>query len=232
MVTTWQSFQVQVQDLLNIYIIGSRNVQVLGVFLKRNRSERFPGNLPKLEFKHFTLPQHLSSPPGLIGFVLLHLQFYMYVLQIIVCPFVLFLLAIVLSVLLRFTDSDYPFGIFKLFLKSKCSMSKFLLQKLIVARYFSRQKDLRAFQDHTGSRKAYVLHYRRFRNNNKRPESFPGYLSKIQFKYFQSNCSMLQLLFFCLQVARYFTRKLSESLPGQLLYFQLQICMFATLQAL
>jgi hypothetical protein len=30
--------------------------------------------------------------------------------------FVLFLLTIVLSVLLRFTDSDYPFGIFKLFL--------------------------------------------------------------------------------------------------------------------
>jgi hypothetical protein len=40
----------------------------------------------------------------------------MYVLQIVVCPFVLFLLAIVLSVLLRYTDSDYPFGIFKLFL--------------------------------------------------------------------------------------------------------------------
>ena len=31
-------------------------------------------------------------------------------------PFVLFLLAIVLSVLLRYTDSDYPFGIFTLFL--------------------------------------------------------------------------------------------------------------------
>jgi hypothetical protein len=30
--------------------------------------------------------------------------------------FVLFLLAIVLSVLLRYTDSDCPFGIFKLFL--------------------------------------------------------------------------------------------------------------------
>jgi hypothetical protein len=30
--------------------------------------------------------------------------------------FVLFLLAIVLSVLLRYTDSNYPFGIFKLFL--------------------------------------------------------------------------------------------------------------------
>ena len=31
------------------------------------------------------------------------------------CPFVIFLLAIELSVLLRYTDSDYPFGIFKLF---------------------------------------------------------------------------------------------------------------------
>ena len=34
----------------------------------------------------------------------------------VVCPLVLFLLAIVLSVLLQFTNSDYPFGIFKLFL--------------------------------------------------------------------------------------------------------------------
>ena len=37
------------------------------------------------------------------------------VLYIVVCLFVRFLLAIVLSVLLRFTDSDYPFGIFELF---------------------------------------------------------------------------------------------------------------------
>ena len=37
--------------------------------------------------------------------------------KIVVCPFVLFLLAIVLYVLLRYTDSDYPFGIFKLFLR-------------------------------------------------------------------------------------------------------------------
>jgi hypothetical protein len=41
----------------------------------------------------------------------------MYVLLIIVCPFVLFLLATVLSVLLPYTDSDCPFGIFTLFLK-------------------------------------------------------------------------------------------------------------------
>jgi hypothetical protein len=41
---------------------------------------------------------------------------YVYVLKINVCPFVFFLLAIVLSVLFRYTDSDYPIGIFKIFL--------------------------------------------------------------------------------------------------------------------
>jgi hypothetical protein len=40
----------------------------------------------------------------------------MYVLSIVVRPFVLFLMAIVLSVLLRHTVSDCPFGIFKLFI--------------------------------------------------------------------------------------------------------------------
>jgi len=48
--------------------------------------------------------------------MLLDLWLYMYVLLIVVCPFVLFILAIVLSVFLRYTDSDYPFGVFKLFL--------------------------------------------------------------------------------------------------------------------
>ena len=57
-------------------------------------------------------------PRFVVGFMLLDLQFYVYVLQIAVCSFVLILLAIVLCVLLRFTDSDYPFGIFKLFLQS------------------------------------------------------------------------------------------------------------------
>ena len=38
-------------------------------------------------------------------------------LQIVVCPFVLFLLAIALSVL-RYTDSDYTFGFFKLFISN------------------------------------------------------------------------------------------------------------------
>jgi hypothetical protein len=35
-----------------------------------------------------------------------------------VCPFVLFLPAIVLAVLLQYTDSDFPFGVFKLFLEA------------------------------------------------------------------------------------------------------------------
>ena len=51
----------------------------------------------------------------------------MYVLYIVVFPFVLFLLTIVLSVLLRFTDSDYPFGIFW----PLCCLSFFDLRILI-----------------------------------------------------------------------------------------------------
>jgi hypothetical protein len=50
----------------------------------------------------------------------------MYVLYIVVCTFVLFLLAIVFSVLLQYTDSDYSFGIFKLF-----------FQTSILSEYFS-----------------------------------------------------------------------------------------------
>ena len=70
----------------------------------------------------------------------------------VVCPFVHFLLVILLFVLLRFTDSDYPFGIFKLFLNyiktyksisvrlkySRCLFFfLFHLQKLILELIFS-----------------------------------------------------------------------------------------------
>ena len=50
------------------------------------------------------------------------------ILQIIVCPFILFLLTIVLSVFLRFTDSDYPFVICKLlvFFVTKTDTLKYL----------------------------------------------------------------------------------------------------------
>ena len=47
--------------------------------------------------------------PTFSEYLLLNFQFYVYVL------FVLFLLTIMLSVLLRFTEYDYPFGIYKLF---------------------------------------------------------------------------------------------------------------------
>ena len=42
----------------------------------------------------------------------------------VVCTFVLFLLAIALSFLLRYTDSDYTFGIFKLFLSMPMAIQK------------------------------------------------------------------------------------------------------------
>ena len=53
---------------------------------------------------------------------------------ILVCPFVCFLLVIVLSVLLRFTDSDYPFGIFKLFLSIFCVFEYHVFQSLLDTR--------------------------------------------------------------------------------------------------
>ena len=68
-----------------------------------------------MEQRLITLPEHLCSPPVYDG-VRVALWFYVCVLWIVVCPFVPFLLAIALSVLLRYVDSDYHFGIFKLFL--------------------------------------------------------------------------------------------------------------------
>ena len=50
----------------------------------------------------------------LVGFVILDLQFYMYALQIVVCPFVLFFSPLC-CLLIRYTNYDYPFGILKLF---------------------------------------------------------------------------------------------------------------------
>ena len=93
---------------------------------------RLTRRLPLVEQELLTLPGRMSSPRVLVGFVLLDLQFYIYVLQIVVCPFVLFLLAIVLSVLFRYTYSVYPFGIFKLFsrhvlFRSSCAINYLLI---------------------------------------------------------------------------------------------------------
>ena len=54
-----------------------------------------------MEQELLTLPEHLSSSPVFSAVRV------MYVLLIVVCPFVLFLLAIVLSDLPRYTDSDH-----------------------------------------------------------------------------------------------------------------------------
>jgi hypothetical protein len=87
---------------------------VVSIFRSFPHSWLITGFVTRLTRRVSLVEQELLTLP--VGFVLLDLYFYMYVLQIFVCPFVLFLLAIILSVLLRYTDSDYPFGIFKLFL--------------------------------------------------------------------------------------------------------------------
>jgi hypothetical protein len=58
----------------------------------------------------------------------------MYVLLIVVCPFVLFLLVIVFSVLLRYTDSDYPLW----YLQTLC----FLIGLQIKSTTISRSVDI------------------------------------------------------------------------------------------
>jgi hypothetical protein len=73
---------------------------------------------PKLKLKFHGIIILSSSAPVFNGVrVTRSLDLYLCVVDL-VCPFVLFLLAIVLSVLLRYTESDCPFGVFKLFLQN------------------------------------------------------------------------------------------------------------------
>jgi hypothetical protein len=67
--------------------------------------------MPLVEQELLTLPEHLSSNPVFSGVRVAQSL----VLWIVDGFFVLFLLAYVLPVFLRCTDSDCPFGIFKLF---------------------------------------------------------------------------------------------------------------------
>jgi hypothetical protein len=79
----------------------------------------FPPRLTRrkllVEQELLTLPENLSSPPVFSGICVT--QSLVLCVCIVDRSFVLFILAIVLSVLLRFMDSDYPFDIFKLFLR-------------------------------------------------------------------------------------------------------------------
>jgi hypothetical protein len=77
---------------------------------------RLTRRVPLVEQELLTLPEHQSSSPvfsvvRVTRSLVLCVCFVDHYLS-----FVLFLLIIVFSVLLRHTDSDYPFGIFKLFL--------------------------------------------------------------------------------------------------------------------
>jgi len=81
--------------------------------------------------------QELLTYPG----TWVHPRFYVYALYIVVCPFVFFVLTTVLSVLLRYTDSDYPFGIFKLFLQL-CSVQSFVASTLRLLRSWQSQNTL------------------------------------------------------------------------------------------
>ena len=77
--------------------------------------------MPPVERELRTLPEHLSSHPDCSGVpvtrsLLLCVHFVCFVDRCF-CSFILFLKTIVLSVLLRFMDSNYPFNIFKFFLQ-------------------------------------------------------------------------------------------------------------------
>ena len=86
-----------------------------------------------VEQELLTFPEHPSSPLVFSG-VRVTRSLVLYVCFVDRClsfKFVLFLLAIVLSVFLRYTDSDCPFGIFKLylthFIDSKHNFKAFIL---------------------------------------------------------------------------------------------------------
>jgi hypothetical protein len=69
-----------------------------------------------------TLPEHLCSPP-VFSWVRVTRSLVLFVCYVDRClSFVRFLLAIVLSVLLRYADSDYPFGFFKFFFNMDCGV--------------------------------------------------------------------------------------------------------------
>ena len=65
---------------------------------------RFAWRMPLAEQEQLSLPENLSSSPVFNG---VRITRSLALSVCFVCPFVLFLLAIVLSVVLRYTDSDY-----------------------------------------------------------------------------------------------------------------------------
>jgi len=71
--------------------------------------------VPPVGQELLTLPEHLNSPPVFSG-VHVTRSLVLFVCFVIIMAFSTFFLAIAVSVLLRYKDSDCPFSIFKLFL--------------------------------------------------------------------------------------------------------------------
>jgi hypothetical protein len=90
-----------------------RHLYIFKHVLKNNFVMFINAHLVEQELLTLTLPEHLSSPPRFSCY-----SIFSFICMFCKSLFVLctFYLAIVLSVLLRYTDSDCPFGIFKLFL--------------------------------------------------------------------------------------------------------------------
>jgi hypothetical protein len=80
---------------------------------------RLTRQVPLVEQELLTLPEHLSSPRVLVGFVLLDLCAICMLCRSLFVLLYFFVLIIALSVLLRYRDPDYPFDIIKLFFSFK-----------------------------------------------------------------------------------------------------------------
>ena len=117
-----------------LYMLHSLQSYAHGyVKLDENTSQSFPlswpitgfvirltRRVPLVEQELPTLPEHLSSPPVFFSGVRITLSLVLCVCFVDCCLSFRTFLGIVFSVLLRFMDSDYPFGIFKLCLHSYC----------------------------------------------------------------------------------------------------------------
>ena len=87
--------------------------------------------MPLVEQELLTLLEHLSSPPVFSG-VRVTLSLVLYVCFVDRClSFCAFYFGHVLSVLLRYTDSDCHFGIFKLFLHILLKQNKVMYEGLL-----------------------------------------------------------------------------------------------------
>ena len=107
-----------------------KHFPILSPFMTYHRgfATRITRRVPLVEQELPTLPSHLSSPPvfswiRVTRTLVLCVCFVDRCLS--VCTF--FLLAIVLFDLLRYTDFDYPFGIFKLFYNFRTIVIYYLL---------------------------------------------------------------------------------------------------------